>query len=216
VLFGSAAAGDFLEGTSSYDLLVVCEQLGTSELDALAATIRGWRKARQPLPLLFTPPQLAAAANAFAIEFSDMQQARRVLYGNDPIADMTIDAAYLRVHLERELKGKLLALRNRYVLAAGDQRRIMTVLSETLSTFLSLFRASLRLYERDAPNHKLDALRALAEHIDFDPQPFFDIAEFKMGRRAAKDYSAATLFSQYWQAIDAVTRAVDQWIHSDS
>ena len=55
VLFGSAAAGDFIEGTSSYDVLVVVDRLGVVELDALAPTIREWRKAGNPLPLLFTP-----------------------------------------------------------------------------------------------------------------------------------------------------------------
>jgi hypothetical protein len=215
VLFGSAAAGDFVEGSSSYDLLVVVEPLGIDELEALAPTIRAWRNAKQPLPLLFTPAQLYSSTDAFALEFSEMQHARRVLFGDDPITTMKIDPAHVRMDLERELKGKSLALRDRYVLAAGNRQRIVTLLTESLSTFLSLFRASLRLYQADAPNHKLEALRALATHIDFDPQPLLRVAELRTQRRVPSDLDVQNLFCQYWQTIETVTSAVDQRTHSN-
>lgn len=213
IVFGSAAAGDFVEGTSHYDMILVVDRLGVPELDALADTIRQWRAAGNPLPLLFTPEQLAASVDAFAMEFLDMQQARRVLYGEDPIAGLTIDREHVRIHLERELKGKSLALRDRYVLAAGDRRMTAELLSESLSTFLSLFRAALRLYQPDVPRTKLDALRGLAEHISFDPQPFLTVEEIKEGRRGLRGIDTQALFGGYLTAVEAVSDAVDRLIH---
>lgn len=187
-----------------------------NELEALGPTIRQWRKAGNPLPLLFTPAQLAASADAFAIELQDMQDARRVLHGDDPFAALNIDMAHVRIHLERELKGKSLALRDRYVLAAGDERMIAALLTESLSTFLSLFRTALRLYQPDAPSRKLEALHALAKHIPFDPQPLVTIHELKEDRRKSAGIDMPALFGQYWQAIETVTEAVDRLLHSDS
>jgi len=210
ILFGSAAAGDFIEGTSHYDLLLAAEPLGVTELEALAPTIREWRSAGHPIPLLFTPAQLAASADAFAIEFLEMQHARRVLYGQDLIAGLKINPAHVRIHLERELKGKSLALRDRYVLAAGDRQLIAVLLTESLSTFLSLFRTALRLHEPDAPTGKLDALRALARRISFDPQPFLTVEELRERRRGLRGIDTQALFNQYWQAIETVTDAVDR------
>jgi predicted nucleotidyltransferase len=214
VLFGSAAAGDFIEGTSSYDVLVVVDRMGVAELDALAPTIREWRKAGNPLPLLFTAEQLANTTDAFAIEFLEMQHARRILYGEDPIAGLTIDATHVRIHLERELKGKSLALRDRYVLAAGDRRLIAELLTDSLSSFLSLFRTALRLYEPQAPAGKVDALRALTRHISFDPQPFLTVEELKEGRRGVRGIDMPALFGRYFGAVETVTDAVDRLIHS--
>jgi len=216
ILFGSAAAGDFVEGVSHYDLLVVVEPLDLTALEALAPVIRPWRKAGNPLPLLFTPAQLAASADAFAIELLDIQDARRVIFGEDPIAGLKIDPAHVRIHLERELKGKSLALRDRYVLAAGDQRMITELLTESLSTFLSLFRSALRLYQPDAPSFKLDALQALAKHIPFDPQPLVTIHELKQGPRKGAGIDRQALFAQYWQVIETVTDAVDRLLHPAS
>ena len=216
VLFGSAAAGDFVEGASHYDLLVVVEPLGIKELETFAPTIRPWRKAGNPLPLLFTPAQLAASTDAFAIELLDMQDARQVLHGDDPIAGLKIDMAHVRIHLERELKGKSLALRDRYVLAAGDERMIAELMTESLSTFLSLFRSALRLYQPNAPSRKLEALQALAKHIPLDPQPLVTIHELKEGRRKAAGIDMPALFAQYWQMIETVTDVVDRLLHPDS
>jgi hypothetical protein len=215
VLFGSAAAGDFVEGVSHYDLLVVVEPLGVHELESLAPTIRPWRKAGNPLPLLFTPAQLASSTDAFAIELLDMQDARRILVGHDPIAGLTIDPAHVRTHLERELKGKSLALRDRYVLAAGDERMIAALLTESLSTFLSLFRTALRIYQPQAPTQKLEALQALAIHIAFDPQPLATIHELKE-RPGARGSDLPALFAQYLHAIETVTAAVDRLLHPQS
>lgn len=216
VLFGSAAAGDFVEGTSHYDLLLVIEPLGVAELEALAPTIRKWRSSGHPIPLLFSPAQLTASADAFAIEFLEMQHARRVLYGQDPIAGLVIDPAHVRIHLERELKGKSLALRDRYVLAAGERRLIAALLTESLSSFLSLFRTALRLHEPRAPTGKLDALRALAQRISLDPQPFLTVEDLRQHRRGLRGIDMAALFNQYWRAIESVTDAVDRLMPTET
>ena len=46
-----------------------------------------------------------------------------MLFGDDPLADLTIRHEHLRLQLERELKGKLLALRERYLSPAGGRGR---------------------------------------------------------------------------------------------
>jgi len=214
VLFGSAAAGDFIAGVSRYDLLIVLDQLGIDELDALAPAIRDWHNAGNPLPLLFTPAQLASSADAFAIEFTEMQHDRRVLYGQDPIAGLSVNPAHARMQIERELKGKSLALRDQYVQAAGDQAAIARLLCDSLSSFLSLFRIALRLYQPHAPSRKLEAMQALAQHIPFDPQPFVTVEEIKERRRGLLRMDVRALYCAYWQSVEIVTSAIDRLLHT--
>lgn len=214
VLFGSAAAGDFIPGVSRYDVLIVLDRLGIDELDALGPAIREWRRAGNPLPLLFTPEQLVASTDAFAIEFLEMQHDRKVLYGQDPIAALTLNPTHARMQVERELKGKSLALRDQYVLAAGERERIVKLLSDSLSSFLSLFRISLRLYQPHVPSRKLEAMHELAKHIPFDPQPFMTVEEIKERRRGLMRVDVRALFDSYWQSVETVTNAVDRLLHT--
>jgi len=111
ILYGSAAAGDFVPGLSGHDILIIAERLGAAELAASAGTLRDWQRAGNPLPQLFTPAELVAAADVFPIELLDMQQSRRVLVGADPLADLKIDMQHYRSQLEREWKVRLQLLR---------------------------------------------------------------------------------------------------------
>ncbi len=81
VLYGSAAAGDFVANASDYNLLVALEQIEPKDLRAAQAPMREWRKMGHPLPVYFTTGELQNAADVFPIEFHQMEKARVVLYG---------------------------------------------------------------------------------------------------------------------------------------
>ena len=84
VLYGSAAAGDYVVGTSNYNVLLVLDRLSMAELNAISKPALQWAKAGNRPPLLFTRDQLQASASVFPIELLDMRQSHRVLFGEDP------------------------------------------------------------------------------------------------------------------------------------
>ncbi len=210
VLYGSAATGDHLAGKSDYNILIVTDRLGLAELDALSKPAVAWAKAGNRPPLLFTPQQLRDSADAFPIELSDMQQSRKILFGDDLLADVVIKPEHLRLQLEHDLKARLLQLRERYLLTRGKPGPVAELLTSSLSTFLVLFRATLRLYQSDVPSRKLEALDALARHVGFDAQVFLTVHALKEGRCKRRDVSPVALFEQYRTTIEQVVDAVDR------
>jgi hypothetical protein len=213
LLYGSAAAGDHVPGTSNYNVLLVLDRLGLAELDALAGPARKWAKAGNRPPLLFTAEQLRRSADAFAIELLDIRQSHRMLLGDDPLAGVTIQHEHLRLQLEHELNGKLLALREQYVLAGGKPRYVAELLTASVAGFLVLFRAALRLFQDEVPPHKTEALRQLAQHIPFDPQPLLDVDDLRHRRRKWRGLSPLALFESYLASIQQVADAVDRHLH---
>jgi hypothetical protein len=213
VLYGSAAAGDFVEGSSDRNILIVADRLGPAELAALMQPAKRWQAAGNALPQLFTPVELAASADVFPIEFLDIQQSRRVLFGSDPFAELEIDWRHFRLQLERELKTRLHLLRQQYVDSQSLAPRIMELLSASVSTFLVLFRAALRLYDKSATADKKAALLALKSHILFDPQPLLDVLDLKQHPRKLPNRDALALFERYLTSTEEVVAAVDRFIH---
>ncbi len=209
VLYGSAAVGDFIDKVSRFDVLVVVDPVGMSELNAMMPVVVAWSKSGQPAPQIFSPAQLTSSADTFAIELSDMRQSRKVLVGADLLAELKIERPHLRLQLERELKGKLLALRRKYLLTAGQRDAVMDLIMGSLSTFLVLCRATLRLFDENCPAHKHDALQRLKEHIAFDPQPFFQIEACKRQGRATADIEPEALFASYLKSIETIVAAID-------
>jgi hypothetical protein len=213
VLYGSATAGDFVDGRSNVNLLVIAERLGPGELDRMAPALSDWLAAGQEVPRLFTAAELAASADAFPIELADMRQSRRTLFGGDLLADVTIDPAHLRLQLERELQGKLMLLRRQYLQASGDDARLSNLMIWSLSTFLVLFRAGLRLFRPDPPMVKLEALDELSRHLKFDPQPFRTVYEWKTSGRLPSGCTVATVFEDYLKAVEQVVHLIDRHLH---
>ncbi len=214
VLFGSAAAGDFVEGVSGRDVLIVADKLGATELAALSAPLAQWRAAGNPQPQLFTAAELAGSADVFPIELTDMQQSRRVLMGDDPIAEIKIDMHHFRLQLERELKTRLLLLRKNYLACGGRTADVARLMAASVSTFLVLFRAALRLYDESAPVQKAAALEELAQHVQFDPQPFRRVLELKHNKQQPVAGQIESLFAQYLESIERVVQAVDHHLRS--
>lgn len=215
VLYGSAATGDFIEGVSGYNLLVVAEPLGASELTAISVAAQKWEQAGNPLPQFFTPAELAGSADAFPIEILDMQRSRKILFGADLLAPLTVDFANLRMELEHDLKSKLLFFRQRYLVASQDPKRLAKLLASSLSTFLVLFRAAIKLYDEDVPPHKKDALQKLGTHLTFDASPFLNVLGFKAKATIPPDAELQLLAGRYLASIEQIVRAIDQHLHPE-
>ena len=213
VLYGSAAAGDHVDKHSDYNVLVVTENLGLPQLKALSKPSLAWMKAGNPAPLLFTLDRLKKSADVFPIEILDIKQSHKILYGDDIISQIEISQENLRLELEHELKGKLIQLRERYLATGGKPKLVCKLMMKSLSTFLVLFRAALRLYEDEVPEKKIDVLDALSQHIRFDTDIFSIIEDLRTGVKKMGDVSCDALFERYLKTVEEVVDAVDDYLH---
>src|ERR671916_2784497 len=100
VLYGSAAAGDFVRLQSDYNILIALHRITPEDLRLAQAPVREWQRLGHPLPVYFTFAELRDAADVFPIEFHQMERARLVLYGRDPFDTISISDANLRHQTE--------------------------------------------------------------------------------------------------------------------
>ena len=118
ILYGSAAAGDFVPKQSDYNILIALHKIGPEDLRNAHACIREWARLGHPIPVYFTVSELQNASDVFPIEFHQMSVARKVLYGPDILADLVISDKFLRLQAEYELRSKLIQLRRQYIPAS--------------------------------------------------------------------------------------------------
>src|SRR5712692_11795988 len=89
VLYGSAVAGDHHQGFSDLNVLCVLDQITARDLEASESVFRWWREKKNPAPLLLTEHEVRTSTDCFAIEFHDMKQHHRILYGADVISPLS-------------------------------------------------------------------------------------------------------------------------------
>ena len=212
ILYGSAAAGDHVGKRSDYNILVVTEHLGLRELKAFSKTSSAWVKAGNPPPLFFTLGRLKNSADVFPIELLDMKESHKVLSGENVLQEVEVHLDNLRLQLEHELKAKLIQLREGFLAVGGKPKNVLELMIGSLSNFLVLFRAALRLYQDEVPPTKMEALRALSEQVEFDTGVFEDIEELKEGRKKPRHVDPEGLFEKYLRTVEAVVDAIDAHI----
>jgi len=207
VLYGSAAAGDYVPGKSDYNLLVVSAQWTAHELEAIRAPSRKWTDAGNPPPLCFTPERLANAADVFPMEMLDILVAHRVLHGEDPLAGIVVEKTHLRHQLEFELRSKLLKLRQAFLALGKPEKDLNGLMLDSLSAFQAVFRGVLRLFAENVPSPKPAAVRELAKVLAIDLAVFEELQGMKEGHAASG--SPAERFDRYLAAIEMVLDRID-------
>lgn len=210
VLYGSAAAGDFVPNRSDYNLLVALHRITPADLRNAHASVREWQKMGHPVPVYFTVSELQNAADVFPIEFHQMETARKILYGSDVLAGLKISDAFLRHQTEYELRSKLILLRRSYIPASGSAEGLKYLLTQSLTSFSAIFRAVLLLTGGNAPATKHEITDATVRHLKLDAKIFDKI--FEIRENDTKDISEAELnelFAAYMEQIEKVIDAVD-------
>jgi predicted nucleotidyltransferase len=209
VLYGSAARGDYTSGTSDLNVLVVLDELEPRTLERLTAPIQRWLRSGQPPPRLLSPGLMADSADVFPIEFLDLKASRVVLFGADPVSHLEVRTGHLRLQCERELREKLMRLREAYTDVHAHPRRLRRLLTESYPTFVAVFRGCLRLVGEEPPRHNTEVVATFCARADLDRLPFEKVARLKAGEPV--DLDPKTLFATYHEELTKAVRRVDRF-----
>jgi len=214
ILFGSAVAGDFHPEFSNVNLFCVIRDNSFAALQALAPAVKWWDAQKQPPPQFMTRDEIERSVDVFTIEFMDIKQHHRVLFGEDVFQTLTIPTKLHRVQVEYELREKVALLRQHLLLASGNDARLWDLLTRSVSSFATLFRHALMVLGSDAPVGKREAAQALAKQVGFDPSAFMQVFDVRERKAEHRKFDVADVFSRYLTALEQVTAAVDKMLDS--
>jgi len=171
ILFGSVARGEWIEGVSDINVLVLVREMNARLLaDASPACVRSAKSG--VVPLIMAGDEWARAHDVFGIELSDIRDAHVALLGGDPTGDVDVAPPMLRLQAEREIRSKMLHLHGALMLEAGDPARIGQLLRLSLPSFLTYLRTALRLEGRPVPSSSESVIDAACALIEVPPRPF--------------------------------------------
>jgi hypothetical protein len=168
ILFGSKASGEYKEGNSDVNVFLVIEDVSMETLDLMAKPIRMWIKAGHPMPVFVQKSELVTYSKSLPVEFLDMKDHHKVIFGSDPLEGLTVDRANLRAQCLQELSTKQIKLRQAVLLVDSKAKKLRAVLLESLPSVLTLYRAALRLEAEVPKGTKITAARELSERVSFD------------------------------------------------
>lgn len=209
VLFGSAAAGRYVKGRSDMNLLIMTAEGAQRTTSRLLPFVSKWAPAGVAPPLVMTPDYLEASTDVFPIEFLVMSANHKTLHGEDPLASLTLEPAHLRLQLEREIKGKVTALRTRLLGSGGDARALTELSREALPAFVAFFQAYLELTTGGFPSDPSKVLDAAAK-AGLNVEAFQKLGQVRAGTLKPSPPELVALWEEGIAELDEISRQVDK------
>ncbi|HEY7306539.1 MAG TPA: nucleotidyltransferase domain-containing protein [Bryobacteraceae bacterium] len=209
ILYGSAAMGDWHEPTSDLNVLCVMDRLSPAELAQSEPVFRWWRDQGNPPPLLLTAEEVRTATDCFPMEFHDMREHRRVLYGSDVIEHLVIDKVFYRAQVEHELRAKQIRLRQQAAQVIGNPDRLMRLMADSISTFCVLGRHALILSGNAPRWKKQEIVTALEGAMGRPLKAANEILAIRGAGKRPSGTQPVSLLGEYLAETDALVRFVD-------
>jgi len=216
ILYGSGAAsdsGDHHHKFSDINVLCVLKEITPRELADGEPIMRWWREHGHPSPLLMSEEEAHRSADCFPIEFRDMQDRRKVLFGVDIIAGVHVSLKHYRTQVEYELRSKLIRLRQQGAQVLSDPAALLKLCLDSVSTFCLLGRHALLVSGVDlgkgAASNRRDVVHRLREKLGVAASPFDVLLDIREGKPAAHP-SPSELFAEYLEFIRRMIEFVDR------
>ena len=211
VLYGSAVAGEHIAKKSDYNVLVILERVPLDRLAAVGAVLRAWSDAGNPSPMMFTESEWKSSSDVFPMEYADILERHRVLYGEDPSVGITVATSDLRLQVEQQALGKLLHLRRGAMAAGVDEKAQVSLLEASLSALMVVFRGVARLHGETPPQDYVDLSESIATKAGFDAAPFARVIRHVRGIAKLERGEAGSVLAGYLAAMERLVAYLDRF-----
>jgi predicted nucleotidyltransferase len=209
ILYGSAASGDVDAAFSDVNVLCVLDKVDARALGQSEPIFRWLHDQKVASPLLMDQRDVAMSTDCFPIEFEDMKDCRRVLFGKDVVADMKIDFSFYRARIEYELRSKLLRLRHQATPVLSKGETLVKLCADSVSTFIVLSKHALRISGHPVSHRRREVVDALRKTLGGDFRAFDALLDVREGKAPREVADPLGLFDNYMNQIHAVTDFVD-------
>jgi len=209
-LYGSAAGPDYRPGISDINFLVVLSEEAIDHLDRTMDVVARWRRKQVAVPLFMTRSYIESSLDAYPLEFLTMSRTHRPVYGEDVLAEITCAPEHLRLQCEREIKGKLLLLREGYLETGAKEKRIRELIASSITAFISIFSGLLFLTGHDIPSSKREIIDAVSRVITVDGTVFLRCLDVKEKKDGMSSTDISSLIKLYLMEVRKLWGIVDQ------
>ncbi len=206
-LYGSAVGEDFIPKKSNVNLLLVMERIDPPDLKKSLKLINQGRK-KGIIPLLLTVEHMKSSTDTFPIEFLEMKENYILIYGKDILGELEVNSRNVRLQCEQQLKGGLIRLYQVYLEIGMREKRIRSLLINSLTSFIPIFRSLLRLKGKVLPVKKRDIINDLEKEFTVNGGIFLKVLQMKEGKKVEDNLEK--LFGDYLEEVEKLCIICDR------
>jgi hypothetical protein len=206
---GTALTEDYEDKVSDVNSIFVLKDMELKFLELLAPLGKKYGKNKVTAPLIMTPDYIKTSLDVFPIEFLNFKLIHSTVFGEDILDNIEINRKDLRHQCERELKTKLIWLRQGYISSQGDRKILSEGLINSIKGYIPLFRSIIVLFSKEPPIKQREVITALSESTSIDTGVFAGVLKVKHEKTRLSIEELNTIFEEYYQTTAMLGKIVD-------
>jgi predicted nucleotidyltransferase len=210
-IVGSSLTDDYHEKTSDINSIFVLKSMDLKFIELLAPFGKKYKKKGVAAPLVMTPDYIRTSLDVFPIEFADCKLIHQTVFGEDILNDIEISMVDLRQQCEREIKSKLIGLRQAYISSVGDRRMLTERFVASIAGYMPLFRGIILLMGKERPVGKDQVISTLSDSTGINTDIFRKILAIKRGNSILSKDEMNTVFEEYYEATEKIGNIIDEF-----
>ena len=209
-VIGSILTPDFQPAVSDINTLIITHEQDTSLLDFLITLGQRFKEDGLAPPLVMSEEYVYRSLDTFPIEFLNFREIHHVLFGPDILAELVIEFEPLRIQCEREIKARLLWLRQVYLESLARDDLLAPRLIDSITGYFPLMRALLVLAGLKPPLGEIDLISRVQELVGLDDDIFVRLRAMKREQKNWPDQKELrTDYTSLSQAVRQIAFYVD-------
>lgn len=205
ILYGSAVKGRFSDGISDINILILIGESRPDEIVAFGKRAAKLIQKNRISPLIMTANDFTRSADVFPMEYLDIRNSRKVIYGEDVTEQLEITKANLRHQVESQLRGSITSIRGALLYGRGKEKTSKLFLKEWFGAQNALFRGLLRLKgEEEIPVEPEELARVLGTAFGISTDILLDIAKLRNGENLDPILAVQGLLSLLTELVGSV------------
>lgn len=183
-IYGSYVSGNFVEGVSDINILILLEKPDADQIEKLGINAHKMIKRYKITPLILSKTEFINSADVFPMEYFDIRDRKKILYGEDETKTLSLTQKNLRHQLEDRLRGNIASLRQLIIASHGKEKILGNFLKNWYGSLNALFKGLLRLKKiTPVPSQSEDIIKKINEVFRLDVAPFLDLIRFRRGEK---------------------------------
>lgn len=155
-IYGSKSSLEQEQLCDDINLMIITQDLCGEDIKKCSLPAQKWMgkglfKKKNPEPVFIGENEWFNSADVYAMEYSDIKENHRVLYGADYTEQIDVKKEDLRIQCERETKNLLMKFRSHYLLYANSKKTIEYSFLPAIKSCMAIFKAILRLKDIEVP-----------------------------------------------------------------
>ncbi len=199
ILYGSAVRDNFIDGVSDLNLLIILNESTPAAHREIAKILR--RKVKVA-PFVISRIGMERSFEAFAIKFCSIRRHYRVLHGEDPLQNLTIDEKILHFLTEQALRNLRLRVVRAHITLSHDRQRYLEYLVGIVPQVFTDITTALRVRGIAVEEGFAGRVSLLTEHLGDSALVLKDLLALREKRVMLTDGELFQLHSKLFTLLD--------------